>query len=118
MKNDFISKIVLIGIIIIFIVFIIFSIITIENKDTSKLLQGESSFAFCEKVCKDYDVLSSNNNSQYNFIRCECLIEVQVDAFSYTRARTKTITNIYYFDSNSFQEISKKEAIKRISVET
>ncbi len=114
-KGDLFFKIIFLGAIISFFVGIVLLAVFINNKNMPELTEGEISPKFCEEKCERYDVLSSNNNSQYNFIRCECLVGIQIDASPYSGAKTKTEIEVYYFDSNSFGELTKEEVIERIS---
>ncbi len=113
-KKDLGFKIFFVGVFVLFFVGMIFLAIFINSKNIPELTEGEPSLNFCQEKCEDYGVLSSNNNSQYNFIRCECLVDMQIDASPYSGARTKTKTEVYYFDSNSLQKISEEEIITRI----
>lgn len=79
-----------------------------------ELTEGEKALDFCSDKCEDYDVLSSNNNSEYNFIRCECLIEIKIDAHPVSGASARIKTKILYFNSYNLSEISEKELIEII----
>jgi len=77
-----------------------------------KITEGSPAMDFCIEKCDGKDVSSSNNNSQYNFIRCECvggLIPCGV-----YRQDVCPVTGDYYFDSQTYQELNETEVIKRI----
>lgn len=113
-KDDAIFNIFIVGIILLIFVGIVFFAINTRTNNPAELTQGEPLTDYCKKKCKNNKVLTSNYNNQYEFIRCKCLLEVQIGA-THVRAQTKTMTAIYFFDSNSNQEISKKQAIERIN---
>lgn len=78
------------------------------------LEKGEPAETFCSEKCGDYDVITSNNNSEYNFIRCECVIGVNLgDGKYFPVAMPKS--GSFYFDSRTLEEISKRVVMDRIS---
>ena len=74
---------------------------------------GEPSEEFCNEKCGEYDLLYSNNNTEYKFIRCEC-IAGKTEPVGYKQSVNLKTFEVY-FDSNTLEEISKNEVKKRIS---
>ena len=96
-----ISAIILIGII----------ILTRILPTYPELNDGSSAFDFCKDKCNGTSGLTtSNNNSKYNFIRCECVTEINKGA----SLRYPTIMISNYFDSQTYQELNERDVIKRI----
>tara|TARA_Y100000310_G_C19996634_1_gene496536 strand:- start:52 stop:423 length:372 start_codon:yes stop_codon:yes gene_type:complete len=79
-----------------------------------ELSEGISAKEFCFEKCGDYGILESNNNSEYYFIRCECLKEAVVDASPVSGARTRVKSFNIYFDSISLEELTFEEIKARI----
>lgn len=79
-----------------------------------ELEKGEPAKIFCSAKCGEYDLLESNNNSAYNFIRCECVIDIKIDASPYSGAKTSVETVEYYFDAISLEKITLQEVNFRI----
>lgn len=80
---------------------------------TPELKEEEPAPIFCSEKCVDKDVITSNNNSEYDFIRCECVLKIKSDATNlgaYTTADTEKL----YFDSKNLEEISYEEIKSRI----
>jgi len=77
----------------------------------TELNEGLPTFDFCKDKCNGTSGLTtSNNNSKYNFIRCECALELIKGA----SVKYSIILISNYFDSLTYQKISETEAIKRI----
>lgn len=107
-------KILFLGAIVVALVGLVAIAFYVNIDNMSELKEGKASLDFCSGKCQHYEVLTSNNNTEYKFIRCECLLEVKIDAHPISGARTKIQTVSYYFDSVSLQNITKKEVIDRI----
>ena len=104
-------KVLGLGIIILIMVLIV--IIIGGNQGMPELLQGEAVPEFCSEMCGNYPLLSSNNNSEYNFIRCDCIRSTQVDSSKYS-ASSKINTFTLYFNSTDLNEITEQESKSRI----
>ena len=74
---------------------------------------GNPSENFCQEKCGNFNLMISNNNSDFNFIRCECVESLQIDA-TYSLVSSRLKTNVYYFDLENLEEISEKEVLNRI----
>ncbi|MBU2503778.1 MAG: hypothetical protein KJ879_01875 [Nanoarchaeota archaeon] len=85
-----------------------------RDSSNSKLTEGVPAVDFCTPKCGDYDYYISNNNTGFGFIRCECLISSQGDAHPVHGARVNIETEVYYFDSQTQEELSEFEVLSRI----
>jgi len=74
---------------------------------------GESADNFCKNRCGT-DIVSSNNNSDYNFIRCECVLEI-VKGDAYVNKVVNIKTDERFFDSETGEEMNKSEILDRIN---
>jgi predicted nucleic acid-binding Zn ribbon protein len=92
---------------------IVFVIYLYMKQNPSELNQGIPSEEFCSEKCGEDDLLTSNNNSVYGFIRCECVKGVEVTT-GYKKVSSKAITSNLYFDSTTLKEISEQEVLNRI----
>ena len=113
-ENDLFFKMVFLGTIISVFLVVLGAAIFISIKDLPELREGNTSIIFCADKCLGNRVVSSNNNSEFGFIRCECLLGIQIDASPFSGAETKIKSSIRYFDSISFKNLSKKDVIHMI----
>lgn len=74
-----------------------------------ELLEGNPSIDFCSKECGANEYIFSNNNTEFNFIHCECLIQSKIN-----RINTKLDTKHIYFNAGSQKEINKTEVVNRV----
>lgn len=79
---------------------------------SENLTLGDSAIDFCSEICSPKDYFSSNNNTEFNFIRCECSGEVKLSHnFEGTKYPEREVS---YYDSVSFEEVSGDEVLSRI----
>jgi len=102
----FIFVIVLSGLIII----LLFALST--DNELDKLNFGNSSPEFCSEKCGDMPLLSSINNTDYNIIKCECVSGKKEPQGYMQSANVKKV--IYYFDSLTLEEMSKREVLQKL----
>jgi len=96
-----------------FLLLLFFAIFLFSRLVPDELTQGTSAYDFCIKECFPRDCYSSNNNSAFNFIRCECVGGIKSGDGKYSpTVRVQKV--IHYYDSESFEEISKGEVLSRI----
>ena len=96
-----------------FVILILIAIVTYVLKSDAELVsEGELATDFCTEKCGDLDYYSSLNNSQYNFIRCECVTGFR-DSYGYGGARYPKVEERYY-DSQTLEKITKEEVEGRI----
>ncbi len=76
--------------------------------------EGSLSVEFCTEKCGDLDYLSSINNTKYQFISCECVVGIKLGDGKYSSvASVKSVE--YFFDSETFEETTKKDILKKIN---
>jgi len=80
----------------------------------SKIEKYDSALEFCTEKCGEFDYFSSVNNTDYNYIECECVSKIIYGDGKYSSV-AKVDSIIYYFDSETLSEISDKEVKNRIS---
>lgn len=68
---------------------------------------------FCSNECGEKDLIYFNNNSDYNYLECECVIG-KIEPRGYTQnAGVETVTN--YYDSQTLKEITEEEVEERLN---
>jgi hypothetical protein len=73
--------------------------------ENQELKSGKPAEEFCKSKCHPHQIITSNNNSKYNFIRCECLIKAKTEA-STGGIKTNLETRIYYYNATTESEIN------------
>lgn len=76
------------------------------------LTKGEDATDFCFDKCVK-DVVSSNYNSTYNFIRCECVANIKMGDGKYSSV-VSLQTHDLFFDSQTFENITREEVRERV----
>ena len=99
--------------IIVMILFVVVLLVIIP-KNPPELILGSLATDFCNEKCDGKSVYSSNNNSKYDFIRCECVGGIQKTHSEYYGGSDYPIIKVIYFDSQTYQELNKTDVIKRI----
>jgi len=95
-----------IAIIILLVVYLKFADLSEYNYELSPLEK------FCKEVCREKDIVYFENNTEYNYIKCECASEIVLGDGKYSSvASLHTID--FYFDSKTLKEISKEEVEKK-----
>jgi hypothetical protein len=75
---------------------------------------GNSSTNFCAEKCGDLDYLSSVNNTKYGFILCECVSGIKLGDGKYSPVASVK-SKEYFFDSKTFEEVTRKEVLDKIN---
>lgn len=82
--------------------------------DIVELSEGESAFDFCKIKCEDNDYYTSNNNTEFGFIRCECVVGFQNSQSKTNAGVAYLITETIYFDSLTEFKINESVVVERI----
>lgn len=100
-------------ILLLFAIVFIFAIFFFVKNIPDELVQGESASDFCIKKCPINEYYSSINNSDYNFIRCDCVGDIIHGDGKYFRIAT-VVPVVFYYDSLTLEKISKESVLERI----
>ena len=87
--------------------------ILLFSGNPNELIEGELATEFCTEKCGENDLLTSNNNSDYNFIRCECVVGVSLGDGKYASVARPKVA-IHYFDNLNLEEISKQDILDKL----
>jgi len=98
-------------IVICFFLFMIF--LAIKTNIPEELFEGNEASNFCGEICAEHGLVNSNNNSEYNFVRCQCATEISVES-SYPQLQGNITTKVIYFDAKTKNKIPEYRILERI----
>jgi hypothetical protein len=113
MKKDSKNVLIIFSITLIAILILVLALILVPKKP-SELYEGNSAEKFCLEKCPPNQYYTSNNNSEFNFIRCVCVTGVKYSHSEKIGSSDSPKTKTTYFDSITEFEVPEEMLIKII----